>query len=64
MKKTTIEETKKRHQDEYNTLIEFLKRTKDGKYTSIEKISLPYTRIKVETDIIESYEEEYYYSLR
>ena len=59
-----IEETKKRHQEEYNTFIEFLKRTKDGKYALIEKTSMPYIRINVETEVVESYEEEYYYSLR
>jgi len=64
MERTTIEETKKRHQEEYNALVKFLKRTKDGEYAPIEKTSLPYTRIKVETEVIESYEEEYYYSLR
>ena len=64
MKKTTIEETKKRHQEEYNTLVEFLKRTKDGKYASIEKTSVSYIRLKVETEVVESNEEEYYYSLR
>ncbi len=64
MKKRTMEETKKRHQREYNTFVEFLKRTKDGKYAPVEKTFLPYTRIKVETEVIESYEEEYYYSLR
>lgn len=64
MTKTTIEETKKRHREEYNTFVEFLKRTKDGKYAPIEKTSVPYIRIKVETEVVESYEEEYYYSLR
>ena len=64
MSKTTIEETKERHREEYNAFVEFLKRTKDGKYAPIEKTSVPYIRIKVETEVVESYEEEYYYSLR
>ncbi len=64
MRKITMEETKERHRDEYNAFVEFLKRTKDGKYAPIEKSSIPYIRIKVETDVVESYEEEYYYSLR
>ena len=64
MKKTTMDETKKRHKEEYNIFVEFLERTKDGRYAPIEKASLPYVRIKVETEVVESYEEEYYYSLR
>jgi len=58
MRKITMEETKKKNQKEYKTFVEFLKRTKDGKYASIEKISLPYVRINAETEVIESYEEE------
>ena len=64
MEKTTIEKTKERHQEEYKAVIEFLKRTKDGKYAPVEKTSVPYKRIKAETEVVESYEEEYYYSLR
>ena len=58
MRKTTIEETKKRHQKEYNAFVKFLKRTKDGKYAPVDKTSVPYIRIKKETDVVESYEKE------
>jgi len=44
-------------------LIAFLKRTKEGVYAPIEESSLPYTRIKEETESIEVYEEEYYYGV-
>jgi len=64
MRKITREESKERHQKEYNAFVEFLKRTKDGKYAPIEKASIPYIRIKIGTDVVESYEEYYFYSLR
>ena len=47
--------------NEEKVLISFLKRTREGKYAKIEKTSLPYSRIKEETVIVE---DEYYYSLR
>ncbi len=56
--------TKKKEREiieEEKVLISFLKATKDGKYAKIEKTSLPYSRIKEKTVIIE---DEYYYSLR
>jgi len=46
---------------EEKVLISFLKATKEGKYAKVEKTSLPYSRIKEETVIIE---DEYYYSIR
>ena len=42
-------------------LFKFLKRTKEGKYAPIDQSSLPYSRIKQQT---ESGEEQYIYALR
>lgn len=47
--------------EEEKVLISFLKTTKEGKYAKVEETSLPYSRIKEETVIIE---DEYYYSIR
>lgn len=55
------EEKKKEIREEERVLISFLKATKEGKYAKVEKTSLPYSRIKEETVIVE---DEYYYSLR
>ena len=65
MKEENMEKrkTQERHQKEYNTLVEFLKQTREGKYAIIERASLPYARIKEETEVIVDYEEEYYYSV-
>jgi hypothetical protein len=55
--KTRKEELKK----EEKVLISFLKATKEGKYAKVEETSLPYSRIKEKTVIVE---DEYYYSIR
>ena len=47
--------------DELEAQLQFLTRTKNGEYAEIEKSSLPYTRLKERTEIIEIYEEEYEY---
>ena len=47
-----------------NVLLTFLKKTKEGQYATIEKTSIPYSRIKEETEVIESYEENYYYNIK
>jgi hypothetical protein len=44
-------------------VLKFLIRTKEGKYAPIEKSSLRFSRIKEETEVIEAYEEEYYYAI-
>jgi len=41
-------------------MLTFLKRVKEGEYAPIETSSLPYTRIKEETEF---YEEVYYYGI-
>lgn len=41
-------------------LIAFLEKTKEGEYATIEKSSLPYARIKEETETIETYGDYYY----
>jgi len=48
---------------EKETLLAFLRRTKEGKYAPIEESALPYSRITEETETVESPEEEYYYSI-
>lgn len=58
-----MEERRQKIKKERETLIAFLKRTREGVYAPIEESSLPYTRIKEETESIEVYEEEYYYGV-
>jgi len=53
----------KEAKDEKETLLTFLKRTKEGKYAPIEESSLPYSRLNEETEILEFVEDEYYYSI-
>jgi hypothetical protein len=48
---------------ELDVLLKFLEYTKDGLYSPIEESSLPYARIREETNFVELYEEEYYYSI-
>lgn len=52
---------KNKEKKEEETLLTFLRMTKEGKYTEIKKTPLPtpYTRVKEETVILE---DEYYYS--
>lgn len=42
------------------TLIAFLEKTKEGEYATIEKSSLPYARIKEETETVEIFGDYYY----
>ena len=49
--------------DEEQILLSFLRRTKEGKYAPIDEGSLPYSRIIAESEIVESSEEEFYYSI-
>lgn len=42
-------------------LLEFLERTKDGKYAVIEKSSIPYARMRQETDYIDLGNECHFY---
>ncbi len=58
----TSEKSKEREQEE-KALITFLKLTKEGQYTKIDKSLLFYQRVKEQRE--PSYnDEEYYYSLR
>ncbi len=41
-------------------LIKFLSLTKEGKYASVDKSSLPYSRIKEETEEVDICQEMYY----
>lgn len=44
-------------------LLSFLIQTKEGKYAPIDENSLPYSRLKEETETVESLEEEFYYGV-
>jgi hypothetical protein len=48
---------------EKNNLLKFLTKTKEGKYAEIEKSSLDYVRMEIETDISAEYL-DYLYSVR
>ncbi|MFA5858850.1 MAG: hypothetical protein WC955_07270 [Elusimicrobiota bacterium] len=50
--------------NEVNVLLTFLQKTKNGRYAPIEKTSIPYARINEKTEVIESCEETYYYSVK
>lgn len=58
-----MEERKGETIEEVEIWIAFLKRTRAGEYAPIEESSLPYARIKEETESAEVYEEEYYYGI-
>lgn len=58
-----MEERRQEIKKEGGILIDFLKRTRKGEYAPIEESSLPYARIKEETESAEVYEEEYYYGI-
>ncbi len=46
------------------SLLNFLQKTKEGKYAKIEKSSLPFVRIRENSELIEpTPEESFYYSV-
>lgn len=45
---------------EKKILLKFLKRTKNGGYATVEKSSIPYSRISEQTEVID---QVYYYGL-
>lgn len=45
---------------EKKILLKFLKRTKSGGYATVEKTSIPYSRISEQTEVID---QVYYYGL-
>lgn len=51
------------NKEKEEVLLTFLKKTREGMYAPIEESSLPYSRIIEERDTIESFEEEFYYSI-
>jgi hypothetical protein len=55
----TIDKKEKRQDD----LLTFIEETAKGKYAEIEKSSLLYVRIAVETEHVDIDEEDYYYSI-
>jgi hypothetical protein len=55
-----MEERRGKIKKEEEILIAFLKRTKDGEYATIEESSLPYARMKEETESVEAYGDYYY----
>jgi len=44
-------------------LLSFLRQTREGKYAPIDENSLPYSRLKEETETIEALDEEFYYNV-
>ena len=54
--------SKKKQNSSNQELLTFLKLTKEGKYSPIDK-NIVYARITEETDTTQSIEEDYYYSL-
>ena len=48
---------------EKDTLLTFISKTKEGKYAEVEKSSLEYIRMEIETDMSSEYS-EYLYSVR
>lgn len=46
-----------------NVLIKFLKQTKEGKFASVEKTNLKYSRLNDKIGNVDSAEDFYYYSL-
>lgn len=54
----------KKEEREKETLLTFLKLTREGKYAKIEESSLPYIRIKEQREEPLYQEEEYYFSVR
>jgi hypothetical protein len=54
---------KELRQNEEKALLTFLKQTREGKYAKVDESSLPYSRLKEQTEE-PYYEDEYYYSVR
>lgn len=52
------------NESDSNTMLEFLKLTKDGHYASIRQSDLKYVRIKEFSNSTELFEEEFYYGIR
>ena len=48
---------------ELMVLLTFVERTKEGHYSPIDKDSMSYGRIQAESESIEMYDEDYYYSI-
>jgi hypothetical protein len=59
MKRTTNTNAVKEEQ----TLLNFLRQTKQGKYAEIDKDSLDYARVKEERSQVDAFTEIYYYNL-
>lgn len=57
------DELRKEKQQDLNATIKFLELTKNGTYAIIEESSLSYIRLSEETEVIDSLDEEYHYSL-
>ena len=61
MKKTKLKKQKNKQNIELKVLLTFLKRTKAGKYATIEKSSLPYSRLNEQPEV--GNDEQYHYGL-
>jgi hypothetical protein len=57
---TKLSEPKEKEKE---ALLTFLKLTREGKYATVDKSSLPYSRLKQQREESQ-YEDEYFYGLR
>ena len=55
-----MEKREDKIRNEEKTLIVFLEKTKEGKYATIDKSSLPYIRITEETETVGTFGDYYY----
>lgn len=55
-----MEKREDKIRNEEKTLITFLEKTSGGRYATIEKSSLPYARIREETETVEIFGDYYY----
>jgi len=55
-----MEKREDKIRNEEKTLIAFLEKTRGGRYATIEKSSLPYARIREETETVEIFGDYYY----
>lgn len=52
-----------KNNEEIKILLTFLKKTSEGEYAPIEETSIPYSRIKETTEVLDDYEITYFYGI-
>lgn len=52
-----------KEKEQEQLLLSFLRQTREGKYAPIDESSLPYSRLKEETETVEALDEEFYYGV-